>query len=88
VFGRIGGEEFAILLPDTPADAARMIIERLLDQIRSETVLSESGEEIRFTASAGVASTSADKTTLECLLSAADEALYKAKANGRDRGDG
>ncbi|MBZ9994699.1 sensor domain-containing diguanylate cyclase [Mesorhizobium sp. BH1-1-4] len=80
--GRIGGEEFAVLLPLTDLAAARLFAEAV------RTLYSAGGVDglpagTKVTASFGVAARSGDET-LEPLMRRADEALYKAKKNGRD----
>jgi diguanylate cyclase (GGDEF)-like protein len=85
---RVGGEEFAILLPDTAAEAALEAAERARHAIAATgtPLRSRPGEVIRVAASAGVACTDdiADVNSPE-LYRAADEALYRAKAEGRNR---
>jgi len=89
VFGRIGGEEFAILLPDTPALMAVSIAERLLDALRDQKIFLDNGEVVRFTVSCGVAAADSGeisgKVSVEALLKTADQALYEAKSAGRDQ---
>jgi diguanylate cyclase (GGDEF)-like protein len=77
---RIGGEEFAVLLPDTTAEQAGAIAERLRAAAATVTA---AGEPVR--SSAGVATWPADVADAATLLAAADEALYAAKRAGRDR---
>ncbi|WP_423823737.1 diguanylate cyclase [Salinisphaera sp. SPP-AMP-43] len=81
--GRWGGEEFIIVLPDTPVDAAKTVIDRLLGNIRTAP-FEPGSHRVVLTASAGLAST-LGKESLEDVLSRADGALYAAKAAGRDR---
>jgi diguanylate cyclase (GGDEF)-like protein len=78
VLGRYGGDEFAVLLPDTDADSAARVAERLVTAVR------EAGAENRVTASVGiaVATTNDDARSLQ---SRADEAAYRAKQKGGDR---
>jgi diguanylate cyclase (GGDEF)-like protein len=80
IVARLGGEEFALLLPDTNADEARIVAERARAAVASVVVPGRP-----LTASAGVASHAGPHAALERLLAHADRALYKAKAAGRDR---
>jgi diguanylate cyclase (GGDEF)-like protein len=82
--GRIGGEEFAIILPDGGEQQAHALANRILDSVRTmRTPLGH--QEIRTTVSIGVASTHGAPCTLDELLARADRALYAAKHQGRDR---
>lgn len=83
VAARIGGEEFVLLLPDTGLEGALAVTERLRDRVR-KSELSVEGETLKFTVSAGVAELGPDES-VDSLLKRADEALYRAKAAGRDR---
>ena len=80
--GRIGGEEFVIMMPDTTSEMARMVGERLRAAIESAGVHHASGEPV--TASIGVAVASVSDT-VDSLLARADRALYQAKRQGRNR---
>ena len=80
--GRLGGEEFAVMLPGTDREGARRVAENLRDAISS---LAVAGIEREITASFGVAVLPEDAPEAQALLRAADRALYQAKANGRDR---
>lgn len=82
--GRIGGEEFAILLPETGKTAALEVCQRLLARIRTARVMA-GGEEIRFTASIGLTEVASRGDEAGRVLKRADQALYRAKALGRDR---
>lgn len=81
IIGRYGGEEFIIVLPETPVEEARKVIQRVLDTCR-ETVISHDNKEIRFTASAGLGEVLVD---VQSSIHYVDQALYKAKEDGRDR---
>ncbi len=80
---RLGGEEFAVLLPNTPPSGALVAAERLRQSVESSHVTGDSGE-IRFTVSIGIAGDDGGQE-LEKVLQWADEALYKAKNAGRNR---
>ncbi len=82
-FGRYGGEEFLLVLPDTPGEAAARIVERLRG-IVGELDWSAFSPDLRVTISAGIATLRPDETT-DSFLARADSALYTAKARGRDR---
>ena len=82
-FGRYGGEEFLLLLPDTPHDEAVRILERLR-RIIADLDWSAFSPGIKVTISAGVAALH-DNDTADIFLARADSALYSAKARGRNR---
>jgi diguanylate cyclase (GGDEF)-like protein len=82
-FGRYGGEEFLLLLPDTPNDAAARILDRLR-AIIADLDWSAFSPGLRVTISAGVATLRADESP-DTFLARADSALYTAKARGRNR---
>lgn len=84
VMGRLGGEEFAIMLPETDSQQALEIAQRLCDAVASAEVRVPSGAPIRFTTSVGVARFENDDQ-IETVLDRADQALYKAKREGRNR---
>ncbi len=83
--GRYGGEEFAILLPETSLEVATQVAERLREKI-AEQVITVDGKPVRVTASFGVACFPGEGVeTINDLLKAADAALYRAKHAGRNR---
>jgi len=84
LFGRFGGEEFAVLLPGVDAAAALAVAERLR-LLASAPIPRDEGRPLDITVSVGVASAPARVVGLEQLLSQADVALYRAKAMGRNR---
>jgi len=87
--GRFGGEEFALLLPQTRAVDAFRIAERVRANIASLSIIAAGttgGERVQVTVSIGVAALdSGSKRELSELVAAADAALYRAKASGRDQ---
>ncbi|MGE5478645.1 MAG: diguanylate cyclase [Bacteroidales bacterium] len=84
-FGRLGGEEFAILLPETTGERAAEVAERLLAAVRAAEVATDDGKTISFTISIGLAALTPDIADEDALLRHADRALYCAKSLGRDR---
>lgn len=80
--GRYGGEEFSIVLPDTGADGAEVIAERVRRKIEA-TPLSRSG--IRATVSIGIAQLDPRDADYSAWIARADRALYAAKGRGRNR---
>lgn len=83
VVGRIGGEEFVLLLPDSEVDAARQLIERLRYGLSVER-LQIANSSIGITATFAVTRVNAEHDTLASALRAADKALYDGKAAGRN----
>ncbi len=83
IAGRLGGEEFALLLPETPLADALLVAERLREHVGSRSVTYE-GSPIRCTTSVGVADLRPGET-LEQLMARSDAALYEAKHAGRNR---
>jgi diguanylate cyclase (GGDEF)-like protein len=83
IFGRLGGEEFAVLFPTTSRDDAVMLMNRLRREVEASSLALPCGE-VRCTFSAGVEGYQADET-LATLMARADAALYSAKAMGRNR---
>jgi diguanylate cyclase (GGDEF)-like protein len=82
IFGRLGGEEFAIVLSETSLPDAVAVAERIRHAVSQLTF--EAMPQLSITASFGVASLEDDQT-LEQWMAAADAALYRAKRSGRDR---
>ena len=85
VVGRMGGEEFAVLLPNASPQGTRDTAERIRQAIAGISLPLNQGDTLRFTASLGVASFQPPQQTLAQLLAQADQALYRAKAEGRNR---
>jgi diguanylate cyclase (GGDEF)-like protein len=82
--GRIGGEEFSVFLPDTPPDAAMTLAESLRLRIEHLSPVIDSGP-LSVTASIGVSSSTDALENLKSLQQRADQAMYAAKAQGRNR---
>jgi diguanylate cyclase (GGDEF)-like protein len=81
---RYGGEEFAVLLPQTDIEGAEHLAERLRQAVAERPMTTRPGSLVACTASFGVASFP-DSSTPAALFAAADEALYRAKAAGKNR---
>jgi diguanylate cyclase (GGDEF)-like protein len=84
VLARIGGEEFALLLPETDLLQAQAMAERLRSEVASRPLTSAS-QSIPATVSIGIAERSPEITSMTQLMRAADGALYEAKRTGRNR---
>jgi diguanylate cyclase (GGDEF)-like protein len=82
---RVGGEEFALLLAQTNLADALRVAERVVAAMRAEPVATGEGGTLAFTASVGVAALPEHAGTPAILVTAADRALYAAKAAGRNR---
>jgi diguanylate cyclase len=81
--GRYGGEEFVLLLPETPLADAKVVVERLQRELTRQFFL-HNNEKVLITFSAGVARMLASETGAQMLVRA-DEAMYEAKRQGRNR---
>ena len=82
-FGRLGGEEFILVLPDTSIEAAEMIVERMLAAVRQSRPMKDAPG-FHYSCSAGIA-VARPGEPIEELFQRADRALYDAKMAGRDR---
>ncbi|MFT7227738.1 MAG: diguanylate cyclase (GGDEF)-like protein [Methylophilaceae bacterium] len=85
ITGRIGGEEFAVLLPETGSEQATKAAERLRAAINGASLVLEGCMPIRFAASFGVATLISKDVDIDTLLNQADQALYQAKNSGRNK---
>ena len=83
IFGRFGGEEFCLLLPETSLSGAFMVAERARIATAALRVVT-GGETVRCSVSAGVSGTEVHGPNFDAILRAADQALYQAKRRGRD----
>lgn len=81
---RVGGDEFALLVPEGSADGLRELAHRLVETVAAMRFVFE-GREARVTASVGIARFPDNAREGEALVAAADEALYRAKSEGRNR---
>jgi diguanylate cyclase (GGDEF)-like protein len=81
--GRYGGEELSIVLPETEKEQAILAAQRIRSEIESRSI-NAYDEQVRVTASIGVATFPQDAVELPVIIEAADEALYQAKSMGRN----
>lgn len=84
LIGRLGGEEFAVAMPEADLATARQVAERLRQQIAENEVAGDQGP-LRITVSIGVSSARPEDKGLDQTLRRADQALYAAKNSGRNR---
>lgn len=82
---RLGGEEFVVLMPETPLEGARLVAERVRAGMEATAVELGDGRLIRFTVSIGLAQRADGEDDIDVPLHRADEALYRAKAGGRNQ---
>lgn len=85
LFGRIGGEEFAILLVETQAEAAVEVADRLRQRMADKQILVKGGIPIKFTVSIGMTNARREDDCLDDLIKRADAAMCLAKKRGRNR---
>ncbi|WP_408155279.1 GGDEF domain-containing protein [Herbaspirillum lusitanum] len=84
VLARYGGEEFIVLLPESDLQNGMAVAQKLREALEQKSFVVDGGQELRVTASFGVAA-SVGQQALEQLIKLADEALYTAKDQGRNR---
>jgi diguanylate cyclase (GGDEF)-like protein len=84
IVGRLGGEEFAVLLPETSLSRAKTVADRIRKRVMSAQI---AAGKLQFgvTVSIGIAEATVSMSGIEALMGAADHALYQAKAEGRNR---
>lgn len=85
VLGRVGGEEFSIFLPDTTLEGARQVADTIRLAVEALMPDTGNGKRLRVTASIGVTVRQADDETMESIQQRADQAMYAAKQQGRNR---
>ncbi|MBD2692245.1 diguanylate cyclase [Anabaena catenula] len=83
-FGRFGGEEFVVLLPETNINAAIIVAERIRENINNQYIF-VGEKKVSITVSIGIASYNSADKTIDTIIQRADKALYQAKNQGRNR---
>jgi diguanylate cyclase (GGDEF)-like protein len=84
--GRLGGEEFAVILPETDPQGAGIIAERLRAAVQESAMVTvDDGSSVNVTVSIGIATSTPDNDSFEAVMSHADKGLYLAKDGGRNR---
>src|SRR5436190_14604118 len=84
IVSRFGGDEFALVLPDTGGDGAYAVGERIRERIAAHAFLAGDGLDIHLTASVGVATLPDAAASAEELVQAADRAMYRVKESGKN----
>ncbi len=84
MLGRLGGEEFAAVMPECTLEAAEMVANRLRRTLAAVAVPTAAGGSVNFTVSIGVVDWAPERS-LEATLERADKAMYAAKNAGRNR---
>ncbi len=85
IFARYGGEEFVLLMPETPLKESGIVAERIRKSVEEIRLTTEDGKEVQFSVSLGLTEASLDSVTVKQAINQADEALYQAKEQGRNR---
>lgn len=83
--GRLGGKDFAVLLPNTPLEPAAALADRLRDRVANIMIPTEPGDIVRITASVGVTAIDRGDNAADQMRARAVSGLQRAKANGRNR---
>ncbi len=85
IIARYGGDEFVVVLPETPLDVTYRVAQRLKQALREHTFLQTEGHPVNLTASYGIANYPMHARNKKDLIRLADQAMYRAKNSGRDQ---
>ena len=84
-WGRFGGEEFVVVLPETNLESAVEVAERIRKTLEKTVIPIQEEKQVQITVSIGVSSYQVEDTKIDAVLQRADKALYEAKNQGRNR---
>jgi diguanylate cyclase (GGDEF)-like protein len=84
IIGRLGGEEFAFILPEIPLEQSDIVAERLCAAVAGTVMQFADGQSCSVTVSVGISNMAASDTDVGILIGRADAALYRAKRSGRN----
>lgn len=85
IAGRYGGDEFMLILPETPVKGAEKIAEKVLSAVRNAEMNFTEDKSIRLSLSIGLSSLEVDSDTVDSFIKRTDDAMYASKEGGRDR---
>ncbi len=85
ITGRLGGEEFLVIFPETTSSHGLIPIKKFASTVKKQKFISDDGKEFNITISAGLAQSKINNSSIREILAKADKALYYAKETGRDR---
>ncbi len=85
ILGRIGGEEFAILFPETSAENASIVCDKIRQKVAETTIFLASNQKLQITVSIGVSACDQEDLEIETIIQRADWRLYRAKTGGRNQ---
>lgn len=86
LFGRLGGEEFAVILPNVSLEGGKILAERIRHSVENSRIVLDNGREVEITVSIGLAfREDVNGSNLSSLIATADEALYISKSQGRNQ---
>ena len=85
IIGRLGGEEFGMLIPETNHQHAVLLAERIRQEVENMSLKAPDGRDINLTVSIGIDEINKETASINSVLSIADERMYQAKKQGRNQ---